>query len=96
MYSISWMAVVVQGTIDPRIPMMPGRRTSGFNDQTSGFQQPGGHCLHQARSAVRYSASRMKGELHPNTKNAACEADLHIDDSFGDGVEGRVGVIFPL
>ena len=43
-------------TIDPRIPTMPGRSTSGFH-------QPGRHCLHQARSAVRCSASRMKGEL---------------------------------
>ena len=43
--------------IDPRIPTMPGRSTSGFH-------QPGRHCLHQARSAVRCSASRMKGELH--------------------------------
>ena len=31
---------------------------------TSGFHQPGTHCLHQARSAVRCSASRMNGELH--------------------------------
>ena len=46
-------------TIDPRIPTMPGRSTSGFH-------QPGRHCLHQARSALRYSASRMKGELHPS------------------------------
>ena len=46
-------------TIDLRIPTMPGRSTSGFH-------QPGRHCLHQARSAVRCSASRMKGELHPS------------------------------
>ena len=46
-------------TIDPRIPTMPGRSTSGF-------QRPGRHCLHQVRSAVRCSASRMKGELHPS------------------------------
>ena len=45
--------------IDPRIPTIPGRGTSGFH-------QPGRHCLHQARSAVRCSASRMKGELHPS------------------------------
>ena len=44
--------------IDPRIPTMPGRSMSGF-------PRPGRHCLHQARSAVRCSASRMKGELHP-------------------------------
>ena len=42
-------------TIDPRIPTMPVRRTSGFH-------QPGRPCLHQARSAVRCSASRMKGD----------------------------------
>ena len=42
---------------EPRIPIMPGRSTSGFH-------QPGRHRLHQARSAVRCSASRMKGELH--------------------------------
>ena len=41
-------------TIDPRILTMPARRTSGFH-------QPGRHCLHQARSAVRCSASRMNG-----------------------------------
>ena len=38
--------------IDPRIPTMPGRSTSGV--------QPGRHCLHQARSALRYSVSCMK------------------------------------
>ena len=47
--------------IDFRIPTMPGRSTSGFH-------RPGRHCLHQARSAVRCSASRMKGELH-HTEN---------------------------
>ena len=46
-------------TIDPRIPALPGRSTSVFH-------QPGRHCLHQARSDVRCSASRMKGELHPS------------------------------
>ena len=46
-------------TIDARIPTMPGRSTSGFH-------QPGGHYLHQVRSAVRCSASRMKGEPHPS------------------------------
>ena len=46
-------------TIDPRSRNMPGRRTTGVH-------QPGRHCLHQARSAVRCSASRMKGELHPS------------------------------
>ena len=48
-------------TIGSRTPTMPGRSMSGFH-------KPGRHCLHQARSAVRGPASRMKGELHP-TKN---------------------------
>ena len=39
------------------IPILPGRTTSGCH-------RPGRHCLHQARSAVRCSASRMKGERH--------------------------------
>ena len=46
-------------TIDPRVSTVPERSTSGFH-------QPGRHCLHQARSAVRFSTSRMKGELHPS------------------------------
>ena len=45
-------------TVDPRIPTMLGRSTSGFH-------QPDRHCLHQARSAERCSASRTGGELHP-------------------------------
>ena len=67
-------------TIDPRIPTMPGRSTSGFH-------QPGRHCLHQARSAAGCSASRMKGELHPS-KNRLQDGLRHhvptfllIDDS---------------
>ena len=36
----------------------------------------GRHCLHQARSVVRCSASRMKGELHPSSKNRARKTDL--------------------
>ena len=40
-------------TTDPHIPTLPGRSTPGFH-------QPGRHCSHQARSAVRCSASRMK------------------------------------
>ena len=48
-------------TLDPRVPTMPGRSTSGFH-------RLGRHCLQQARSAVRCLASPMKGELHP-TKN---------------------------
>ena len=39
-------------TIDLRILTTPERNTSGFN-------QTGRHCLHQALSAVRCSASRM-------------------------------------
>ena len=44
--------------MDPRIPTMPGRSNSGFTEQVDIF-------LHQARSAERYWASRVKGELHP-------------------------------
>ena len=51
-------------TIDPRIPTMTGRSMSGFH-------WPGRRCVHQARSAVRCPASRMKGELHP-IKNRLC------------------------
>ena len=51
-------------TIDPRIPTMPGRITLGFH-------RPGGHCLHQARSAVMRWASRMKGGLYPATNREA-------------------------
>ena len=40
---------------------MPGRSTSGFH-------RPGRYFLHQARSAVRCWASRMKVELHPTKK----------------------------
>ena len=45
-------------SVDPRIPTMPGWSTSGVH-------RPGRHCLHQARSAVTCSATRMKGTLHP-------------------------------
>ena len=45
-------------TIDPRMPTIPGRTTSGFH-------RPGRHCEHPVRSAVRCSASRMKGKLYP-------------------------------
>ena len=44
-------------TIDPRIPTMSGRSTSGLH-------RAGRHCLHQARSAERCWASRTKGGLH--------------------------------
>ena len=40
------------------IPAMSGWSTSGVH-------RPGRYCLHQAQSAVRCWASRMKGELHP-------------------------------
>ena len=40
--------------IDLRIHTIPGRSTSDFH-------QAGGHCLHQARSAVRCSASARGG-----------------------------------
>ena len=43
------------------ISTMPRRSTSGFH-------QPGRHCLHQGRSAVRCLAKFMKGRLHA-TKN---------------------------
>ena len=43
--------------IDPHIPAMPGRSTSGF-------QRPGRHCVHQARHTVRCSTSHMKGGLY--------------------------------
>ena len=61
-------------TINPRIPTMPGRSTSGFH-------QPGRHCLHQAQSAVRCSASRMKGELHPS-KNRSKQGLRHLVPTF--------------
>ena len=50
-------------TIKPIIPAMPGRGTSGFH-------QPGRHRLHQARSAVRCSASCMEGKLHALPRTA--------------------------
>ena len=50
-------------TVDPRVPTMLERSTSGFH-------QLGRHCSHQARSAVRCSASRMKGELHPSMNHS--------------------------
>ena len=66
-------------TIDPRIPTIPGRSMSGIH-------RPGRHCLHQARSAVRCPANRMKGELHPTTVRTASEADLHMDGSFNESI----------
>ena len=67
-------------TIDPRIPTMPGQSTSGF-------RQPGGHSQHQVRSPVRYSASRVKGELHPLLRTT-CVADSPVDDSFDEAGGG--------
>ena len=49
---------VTHSRTDPCIPTMPGRSASGFHRQ-------GRRRVHQARSAVRCSASRTKGELHP-------------------------------
>ena len=68
--------------IDPRILTLPGRSMSGFH-------RPGRHRLDQARNAVRCPASRMKGELHP-TIRTACEADLHMDDSFNEFIDSPV------
>ena len=45
-------------TIDLPIPTISG-------PSTSGFYPPGRHRVHQARSAVRCAASRMKCELRP-------------------------------
>ena len=59
---VSYVAVV-RKTKEPRMPTIPERSTSGFH-------RLGGHCAHQARSAVRYSASRMKGELHPTVRES--------------------------
>ena len=50
----------VKTNIYPRIPTLPEARQV-CTDQA-------GCCLHQARSAVRFSATRVKGELHPARK----------------------------
>ena len=67
------MLIIMHGhsrtTMDPRISAMPGRSTSGFH-------RPGRHRLHQARSAVRCSGSRMKGELHP-AMSRGVDINLH-------------------
>ena len=52
------VAVVVRMTINPCIPTMPGRSAWGF----SRLHPPVGHCLHQARSAVRCRASPGGGQ----------------------------------
>ena len=56
-------------TIDPRIPTMPGRSTSGFH-------QPGRHFLHHARSAVRGS---IKGEAGGGGASAV-DLNMHALD----------------
>ena len=48
--------------IDPRIPTIPGRGTSGF-------YRPGRHRVNQARSTVRCLVSHLQGELLYSTKN---------------------------
>ena len=48
-------------TLRTCVPTMPGRSTSDCH-------QPGKHCLHHMRSAVRCWANRMKGGPH-STKN---------------------------
>ena len=68
-------------TIDTRIPTMPRRSTSGFH-------RPGRYCVHQAQSGVRFSASRMKGELYSGKKHLRgglphlVRTLLLMDDSF--------------
>ena len=62
--------VVLRMTIDPLIPAMPGRSARGVSTGQADI------FLHQARSAVGCSASHTKGELHPATVRAACEADF--------------------
>ena len=60
--------------IDPRTLTVPGRSTWDFH-------QPGRHCLHQARHAVRCSTSRTKGELHPS-ENRAYDGVRHLVPTF--------------
>ena len=53
-------------TIDSRIPTVPGPSTSSFH-------QPGRHCSHQARGAMRCSASRTKsGGVQQWSRYVAC------------------------
>ena len=61
---------------DPRIPTRSGRSTWCLH-------RPGRDCLHQAQSAVRRSASRMKGELHP-TWNRFVRRTGAMDDSVNE------------
>ena len=53
-------------TIDSGIHTTPGRSTSKFQR------------LHQARSAVRYWASRTKGELHPTKNRGVIARVFHL------------------
>ena len=47
----------------------PSHPSEGRNGRsTSGFHGPGKHRVHEARCAVRCSASGVKGELHPDKK----------------------------
>ena len=68
-------------TIDPRIPTMPGRSTSGFHP-------PDRHRVHQAQTAVGCSTSHIKGELHPAKNHLRgghrhhMRTFLHVDDRF--------------
>ena len=64
---MSCMAVVVM-TIDPRIPTMPGRSTSGFH-------RSGRHFQHQARIAVR-CVRRVAWRMSYIVLRTACEADF--------------------
>ena len=81
-------------TVDPRIPTMPLGRSM------SGFHRPGRRRLHQARSAVRCSASRMKGELHP-AKNRlrggfSCMWTMASNESVCFPAAGRAGATYQL
>ena len=60
--------------IDARNPSRPGRSTSGSHRLIR-------RCLHQARSAVRCSASRMKGEQHSAKDRFVRWTFLLVDDS---------------
>ena len=52
----------------------------------SGFHRPDRHCLQQARSAVRCSASRMRrGELHPTAKQALLAEKGGMERAEGGG-----------
>ena len=54
--------------LDPRIATTLGRSTSGFH-------RPGRRCAHQARSAVRCRASRLRGGSCL-LRRTACEAEI--------------------